>query len=106
MAITIIPTSEEHIPGFHRCIHVVARERKYIALTEAFPLDATAAFVKSLINGGAIQVVAVESNDQVVGWCDISQYPLEGFRHCGRLGMGLLPAVRGRGLGERIARDD
>jgi RimJ/RimL family protein N-acetyltransferase len=105
MSITIIPTAEEHIPGFHRCIDVVARERKYIALTEAAPLDATAAFDKSLINGGGIQVVALDSDDQVVGWCDISQYPFEGSRHCGRLGMGLLPAFRGRGLGERIARD-
>jgi ribosomal protein S18 acetylase RimI-like enzyme len=38
-----------------------------------------------------------------VGWCDIIRNPHEGFRHVGRLGMGILPDYRGRGLGKQLA---
>jgi RimJ/RimL family protein N-acetyltransferase len=37
------------------------------------------------------------------GWCDIVRNPIEGFRHVGRLGMGLLPEYRGRGLARHLA---
>jgi ribosomal protein S18 acetylase RimI-like enzyme len=46
--------------------------------------------------------LAVKANDVVVGWCDIVRNPHEGFRHVGRLGMGLLPDYRGRGLGRQL----
>jgi RimJ/RimL family protein N-acetyltransferase len=39
----------------------------------------------------------------VVGWCDIVRVPMEGFSHTGRLGMGLLAAYRGQGIGRRLA---
>jgi ribosomal protein S18 acetylase RimI-like enzyme len=38
-----------------------------------------------------------------VGWCDIVRNPYEGFRHVGRLGMGLLPDYRRRGVGRQLA---
>ena len=46
--------------------------------------------------------MAVNPNELVVGWCDIVRNPHEGFRHVGRLGMGLLPDYRGRGLGRQL----
>ena len=39
---------------------------------------------------------------EVVGWCDVIRKPFPGFEHSGTLGMGLLPAYRGRGLGARL----
>ena len=55
-----------------------------------------------ILAGAGVQMLAVRSNDVVVGWCDIVRNPLEGFRHVGRLGMGLLPHYRGQGLGKRL----
>jgi ribosomal protein S18 acetylase RimI-like enzyme len=40
-----------------------------------------------------------QRSSEVVGWVDVERVPWEGMRHVGRLGMGLLPAYRGRGLG-------
>jgi ribosomal protein S18 acetylase RimI-like enzyme len=48
-------------------------------------------------------MLAVTSNGAVVGWCDIVCNPMEGFRHVGKLGMGLLPAYRGLGWGRQLA---
>jgi ribosomal protein S18 acetylase RimI-like enzyme len=101
--IRIVEITDEYIEGLHQCVGVVARERRYIGLVDSPPLGATRAFVKSVIDGGGAEFVAVDSSGTVVGWCDIARPPLEGFRHSGRLGMGLLAHVRGRGLGERLA---
>jgi RimJ/RimL family protein N-acetyltransferase len=100
--IRIVPTAERYAEGFHRVLSVVARERRYIGFVEAPPIEGTRAFVKSIVGGGGIQFLAVTAGDEVVGWCDITPTPLEGFRHSGRLGMGLLPEYRGQGLGSRL----
>ena len=101
--ITIVETTEQHIDGFHRCVGLIARERKYIGLVDSPPIESTRAFVRSVIEGNGAHLVAVDAEGEVVGWCDIARPPLEGFRHCGRLGMGLLPHAQGRGLGRRLA---
>jgi len=101
--IQVVPTTDHHVAGFNHCVGVVARERRYIGFVDAPPLSASEAFVRSVIDGRGAHFVAIDAAGNVVGWCDIARYPLEGFRHCGRLGMGLLPHVRGRGLGKRLA---
>jgi RimJ/RimL family protein N-acetyltransferase len=101
--IRIVETTEQHIAGFHRCVGIVARERKYIALVDSPPIESTRAFVRSVIDGGGAHFVAIDAAGEVVGWCDIARPMLEGFRHCGRLGMGVLPPLRGRGVGRRLA---
>jgi len=102
--IRIIETTDAHIEGFHRCVGVVARERRYIGLVDAPPLAASRAFVQSVAAGGGVHLVAVDAVGDVVGWCDIARFPLEGFQHAGRLGMGLLPHHRGHGVGRRLAQ--
>jgi ribosomal protein S18 acetylase RimI-like enzyme len=88
-------------PGFHRCLDAVARERRFLAMVEAPPLAQVRDFVASGRERGVVQFVAM-AGDEVVGWCDISPIPFEGFRHCGALGMGLLPDHRRRGIGRRL----
>jgi RimJ/RimL family protein N-acetyltransferase len=102
--IRIVPTAEQFIAGLHRCVDAVARERRYLGFTEAPPLAASRAFVQALLAGAGIQFVAVGADERVIGWCDIVRDTREGFRHCGRLGMGMLPEARGKGLGTRLAR--
>ena len=102
-AISIVPTTDDHIASLNRCLDAVARERRYIGLVEGTTLAQSQDFVRNLIAGGGVQLLAVDSTGRVVGWCDIARHRLEGFRHCGTLGMGLLPHFRGRGLGRRLA---
>jgi ribosomal protein S18 acetylase RimI-like enzyme len=61
--------------------------------------------VNEILAGAGVQLLAITPKSEVVGWCDIIWNPLEGLRHTGRLGMGLLPEYRGMGLGKRLAVD-
>ena len=87
--------------SFWRCLDAVARERRFLAMVEAPPLEQARAFLAEARERGMVQFLALEGT-RVVGWCDIGPKPLEGFRHVGTLGMGLLPDQRGRGLGARL----
>ena len=98
MNVTIAPIAAEHIEGFRDALDVVARERKYLAHLEAPPLDKVREFVMGNIANGHSQFVAL-AGGKVVGWCDILPKGRPTYAHCGVLGMGLLPAWRGRGNG-------
>jgi hypothetical protein len=69
--IEIVPIAQGHIDGFHRALDIVARERRYLAFLEAPPIEATRTFVLDNIKRGYPQFVAVSSNGEVVGWCDV-----------------------------------
>ena len=104
MQVTIAPIAREHIESFHRCLDTVARERRYLALVEAPPLEETRKFVESNIANSHIQLVALVDGE-VVGWCDILPRRMPMFGHCGELGIGVLPGFRGRGIGKRLATE-
>ncbi len=101
--IRVVPTTEADIEGLQRCIDTVARERRWLGFVEGPPLVQTRAFVQAILLGGGVQFVALNDVNEVVGWCDVVRIDQESFRHGWRLGMGLLPAVRGRGVGRRLA---
>jgi RimJ/RimL family protein N-acetyltransferase len=101
--VRIVPTAEQYAESFNAAVDAVARERRFIGFVEAPPLENTRQFVKWIVGGAGFQMLAVTHGDQVVGWCDIVRHHLDGFRHVGRLGMGVLLAYRGRGLGRRLA---
>ncbi len=98
---TIAPIAPEHIEGFWRALDIVARERKYLALLQARPLADTRDFVIDNIKNGHPQFVAL-ADREVVGWCDIRRHPFPSRAHRGVLGMGIIPAYRGGGLGRRL----
>ncbi|HEY0150529.1 MAG TPA: GNAT family protein [Longimicrobium sp.] len=100
--IRIVPTGEEHVEGFNAAVATVARERRYIALVDGTPLAASREFVRSVHATGGVHLVAIAEGGAVVGWCDVDRHTREGFRHSARLGIGLLPGHRGRGLGRRL----
>jgi L-amino acid N-acyltransferase YncA len=104
MTIEVRPIRVEDIESFHATVDVVARERKFIARLEAPPIEQVRAFIQRNIEKGFPQVVAVSAG-QVVGWCNIPPLARDVGAHVGDLFMGVLPAWRGTGLGERLLRE-
>lgn len=102
-AITIAPIAERHAESFRACLDTVAREKRYLAQTEAMPLDRIAAFVRDSVANDAVQFVALDG-PRVVGWADIFPAWAAAVAHRGTLGMGVHPACRGQGIGERLLR--
>ncbi len=100
-AIDVAPIALEHIEGYRRAVDIVARERKYLTLLEAFPLAQTREFVLGLIERCDPIFVAL-ANGEVVGWCDIQRHPFPAHSHRGTLGMGVVPEYRRRGIGARL----
>jgi ribosomal protein S18 acetylase RimI-like enzyme len=99
--IRIVSISETHIPSFREAFDILAKERRFIAFTEAPPLEEVRRFVKANIEGGSIGLVALRHN-KVIGWCDIIVPDVPGFGHSGRLGTGVLKEFRGRGIGSKL----
>lgn len=97
----IIPIEEKHIESFWQAVDEVAREHKYLAFLEGPPIETTYDFVRGNIEGGWPQIVALD-NDKVIGWCDICSLDRPVFAHCGMLGLAVLKAYRGQGLGKAL----
>jgi RimJ/RimL family protein N-acetyltransferase len=99
--IKIVPIAPEHVEGFWNVLDIVARERKYLVFTEAPPIASTREFVMNNIAARNPQLVALAAGE-VVGWCDVRRDHWPAHAHCGTLGMGILPAFRGQGLGKQL----
>jgi len=102
--IQIKPMSVEVVEGFHACLDAVSRERKYLGLTEAPPLERTRVWLRKGIEQGEVRLIALDGT-KVVGWSDIGVSDREGFTHAGRLGMGVLKEYRGQGIGSRLLEE-
>ena len=101
----VVPTiTAAHVLGYNRALDQIARERRYFGIVEGPPVATSQAFVDAAHIGRGVHLVALNVDDAVVGWCDIARHTRAGFEHCGRLGMGLLPEARGKGVGERLLR--
>jgi RimJ/RimL family protein N-acetyltransferase len=98
----VIRTLEESdLAGYHDCLGVVARERVYLGIVDAPELEGCANWMKTVRDRDFPFVIA-RAGETVVGWCDIAPNERVGYQHVGRLGMGLLPDWRGRGIGARL----
>lgn len=87
--------------SFRNCLDTVAREKRYLAQIEAPSHEAIEGFVRESVETDAVQFVALDGAT-VVGWADIFPSWAHATRHCGTLGMGVLPGYRGQGLGKRL----
>jgi ribosomal protein S18 acetylase RimI-like enzyme len=99
--VEIVPVAENLAFSYRECLDIVARERLYLAQIEALPLERIQAFVSECVATDAVQFMAVRAG-QVVGWADIFPHWAYAVAHCGSLGMGVLPAYRGQGIGRRL----
>ena len=101
MDVRIVPIDKRHVAGFREVLDAVARERRWLSMTEAPPLADVRRFVVGNLRSGAPQFVALDDG-RVVGWCDVVPRPRETMRHTGVLGMGVATSNRGQGLGARL----
>lgn len=101
MNLTIRPIELDDIAGFHAALSSVASEKKYLSTVEAPPLDRIREFVTNNIEQQHSQFVAADS-DTIVGWADIVPLKRPGMHHVGSLGIGVLAACRGQGIGDRL----
>ena len=67
-AYRIAPIAQEHIESFHAMLDEVARERRWLAMLEAPPLEELRKHVLGNISGGVPHFVAL-ADARVVGWC-------------------------------------
>ncbi len=95
------PIREEHVESFRAVVDGVARERRFLVLLEAPPVEATREYVLGNLRDGNPHVVALVG-DEVVGWCDILRAAPPSLRHGGMLGIGVLAEWRGRGIGPAL----
>jgi RimJ/RimL family protein N-acetyltransferase len=98
---SVVPIEDKYIEGFQRAVGEVSSERLFLATFEGFSLESTIQFVKSNTAKGLPNLVAI-SEDSVIGWCDVSSYDKATMRHSGVLGMGVLKAYRGKGVGKAL----
>lgn len=100
MTVTIRPARSSDAGGFGAAVKAVAEERRWLQSTHGFALGQTQSFLDRLLAQGLPPQLALDG-ERVVGWCDINR--CDGLMaHGGVLGMGLLPAYRGQGIGARL----
>lgn len=97
----IRPMSVDDAIDFNRLVGIVARERRYIRFLDAPPMDMTVGFLEASLAAGNPHLAAVVDGN-LVGWCDVCRESFEIEAHIGRLGIGVLPDFRGKGIGKAL----
>ncbi len=101
-SIYIVDAEERLIPSYWETFSEVVREEKYLSMEQPYPLDRSMAFYKKGIERGYPYFFAVNNQDQVVGWCDVTPEKKEDGETAGVLGIGIGPEYRDQGLGRRM----
>jgi len=97
----IVPVEMRHIESFGDCVGEVARERRYLAIVDAFPAEQNAMWVAVNRARGNPLYVALDG-ERVVGWCEVRRDILPGREHSGALGVGVRAPYRRHGLGRKL----
>lgn len=97
----IVPLATSHFTPLHAVLDAVAREKRFLAMTQAPPAQETMAFLRQVLEDDRPHFVAL-LDGAVVGWCDVLPVFGQARAHIGTLGIGLLPSARHRGLGRQL----
>lgn len=101
MSSHIVPLAAPHFTQLHAVLDAVAREKRFLAMTQAPPAEETMAFLRQNLENDRPHFVAL-LDGVVVGWCDVLPVFGQARAHIGTLGIGLLPLARHRGLGRQL----
>ncbi|MBX3018270.1 MAG: GNAT family N-acetyltransferase [Bdellovibrionaceae bacterium] len=94
----IVASSTDWLESFRACIDQVAREKKYLLMSEGPPLAKLRAFIEGMERKQNPQFLALVG-DEVIGWSDLRRLD---DRITGELGMGVKDGYRGRGVGHAL----
>ena len=103
MNLSIEPVAKQHFEGLRRALDTVAREKRFLAFTEAPPEEDCWAFYAAIVANGWCQRVAI-LDGVVVGRCDVLPVHGQARSHIGTLGIGLIPSARRLGIGEKLMK--
>lgn len=99
--VKFIKPEERYIRSYWESFDKIAKERKYLAMDEAFPFEGTVEFIKDAIAKDFPHLFIIDlEKDSCVGWCDVSPKT----ETIGYLGMGLLSEYRGHGIGSKALK--
>ena len=101
MSIEIVSLQSAHFDALWQVFDTVAREKHYLASQQAPEPAAMRGYLQAYIDNGQPYWVALV-NGTVSGWCGIQPVHGQARAHVGMLGMGLLSAVRGQGIGQPL----
>ncbi|MCV2349489.1 GNAT family N-acetyltransferase [Paucibacter sp. Y2R2-4] len=101
MSISFAPIALSDVDSYRACIDAVARERNFLAITQAPPPHQLTQLIRSSLEDDSVLIVA-RDQQRVVGWAQIQRGQGAVVAHRGDLGMGVSPAYRGRGLGKQL----
>jgi ribosomal protein S18 acetylase RimI-like enzyme len=104
MPIVTRQIEDRDIEAFYAGLCVVIAEGLYLGFETPPHIEGTRTFVRGNIANRYPQIVAFD-DETFAGWCDVTPGGRSTTRHDGALGMALMPAYRGRGLGERLLRE-
>lgn len=101
MNYTVVAAEVGHYASLHAALDSVAREKRFLATTEAPSFERSVAFYRSLAEAKMAHYVALE-DERVLGWVDVAPTFGQARAHVGLLGIGLVREARHQGLGARL----
>ncbi len=103
MEYSVVPVTEELIPGYRIAFDKVAKESRFLDYLEGPPAPGAVGEFVLGIQDKNVQFVALD-DQTVVGWCAITPKAKPIYVHAGVLGMGIVEGYRGRGIGTALIR--
>lgn len=101
MSVKIRPIHAKDAASYRRCWDIIGKERLYLTETEAPPLSEVRRQVDNSLRTQSPFLVAVDG-DRVVGFAALYRFGLPSLSHNARLGIGLIPEYREKGLGTKL----
>jgi ribosomal protein S18 acetylase RimI-like enzyme len=101
ISVQIEYASEKRLASFYKALEQVASERIYLQMIEVPAFEKIQVYQLKYIQNNWPDFFAVE-NDEVIGWCEIMPKINPRLAHRGDLGMGVLKAHRGKGIGKQL----
>jgi ribosomal protein S18 acetylase RimI-like enzyme len=101
LAVNIRPITLKDVTSYRRCVDAIAKEGRYFVETEAAPLPEMRAQVRRGLKRKNPFLVVTDA-ERVVGFATVFSSDMPAQLHVAKLGMGLLPAYREKGLGTKL----
>jgi L-amino acid N-acyltransferase YncA len=103
MSVKIRPIVLEDAAGYRRAWDAVAREGRYFYEEKAPPLADVRKRLRGSLRKKTPFLVAVDDGS-VVGWAAMFSSDIPSLRHCGIVGIALLPEYREKGFGTKLMK--